>query len=149
MGLSAKLSAKLVVAKNPFFNLTYYIYFFQFFINLKKKVGFWPIRAFLTYLRKILWPFLLNFLATKWVFGHFFHKNCEKFVKSRETVKIKVGRIQKNGQKEKALKCDFRAFSNYSIPNSPNLHKRKTNAKPTKPISNPRFSSSRRSCLLV
>ena len=60
---------KQVVAKNPFF-LFYYIYIiFHFFINLKKKVGFWPKHIFLTYLRQNLWPFFLKFLATKWVFG--------------------------------------------------------------------------------
>ena len=70
MGYEWTIHEKQVVAKNPFF-LFYYIYYFSFFfINLKKKVGFWPKRIFLTYLRQNLWPFLLKFLATKWVFGH-------------------------------------------------------------------------------
>jgi hypothetical protein len=70
VALLADSSRKLAVAKNPFLFPTTIYKIFNFFIKLRKKVGFWPNGIFLTHLRQKLWPFLQKFLATKWVFGH-------------------------------------------------------------------------------
>jgi hypothetical protein len=70
VALLANSSRKLAVAKNPFLFPTTIYKIFNFFIKLRKKVGFWPNCIFFTYLRQKLWPFLQKFLATKWVFGH-------------------------------------------------------------------------------